>query len=66
MTSSQRWGDYTSMDVDPIDGKTFWFINQILNESNQRSVWVGAFRFDDLFADGFENGDVMPWSQSVP
>jgi hypothetical protein len=56
LTSSQRWGDYTSMDVDPSDEKVFWYINQRLNVNNQRSVWVGAFRLtnDGLFRDGFE------------
>jgi hypothetical protein len=26
--NSARWGDYTSMTVDPIDGCTFWYVNQ--------------------------------------
>ena len=26
--NSGRWGDYTSMTVDPIDGCTFWYVNQ--------------------------------------
>jgi hypothetical protein len=56
LTSNQRWGDYTSMDVDPSDEKVFWYINQRLNGTNQRSVWVGAFRLTNfgIFSDGFE------------
>jgi hypothetical protein len=27
-TSSQRWGDYTALDVDPTDDNTFWYINE--------------------------------------
>lgn len=64
LTSSQRWGDYTSMDVDPADDTTFWYVNQRLNAVNQRGVWVGVFRLD--FADGFESGDTSAWSQTVP
>lgn len=25
---SERWGDYTSMSIDPVDQSTFWYINQ--------------------------------------
>ena len=26
--SGFRWGDYSALDVDPVDGKTFWGVNQ--------------------------------------
>jgi len=64
LTSSQRWGDYTSMDVDPADESVFWYVNQRVNQGNQRSVWVGAFRFVPsngdylIFKNGFE-GDII-------
>jgi hypothetical protein len=29
-TGSTRWGDYTSMSVDPIDDCTFWYTNQYI------------------------------------
>ncbi|MDH3404816.1 MAG: hypothetical protein OEP45_14445 [Acidobacteriota bacterium] len=66
MTASQRWGDYTSMDVDPTDDRTFWYVNQRLNATNQRSVWIGKFSLDQIFADGFESGDTSAWSNTVP
>ena len=25
-----RWGDYTSMNVDPVDDCTFWYVNEYL------------------------------------
>lgn len=28
LTTSSRWGDYTSMNVDPVDDCTFWYVNQ--------------------------------------
>ncbi len=28
LTTSSRWGDYTSMNVDPTDDCTFWYVNQ--------------------------------------
>lgn len=62
LTANQRWGDYSSMDVDPANESIFWYINQRLNATNQRSVWVGAFRFElgeEFFQDGFEE-DIAP------
>jgi hypothetical protein len=29
--NAQNWGDYTSMSVDPVDGCTFWFVDQYFN-----------------------------------
>lgn len=58
LTSNQRWGDYTSMDVDPANENIFWYINQRMDATNQRSVWVGAFRFEleeEFYQDGFED-----------
>lgn len=66
LTANQRWGDYTSMDVDPADDTTFWYVNQRLEANNQRGVWVGVFRLDGIFADGFESGDTSAWSTTVP
>jgi hypothetical protein len=27
-TTNSRWGDYTSMNIDPVDDCTFWYVNQ--------------------------------------
>jgi hypothetical protein len=27
-TTNSRWGDYTSMNIDPVDGCTFWYVNE--------------------------------------
>lgn len=45
--SSARWGDYTSMDVDPLDDCTFWYTNQFLTETsfNGWSTQVASFKF---------------------
>jgi hypothetical protein len=50
-----RWGDYTSMVVDPADDCTFWYTNQWLpaTSTNGWVVRVGAFRFDECGAPNF-------------
>jgi hypothetical protein len=43
---SSRWGDYTSMTVDPVDDCTFWYVNEYFQTSSNNG-WqtrIGAFR----------------------
>ena len=48
LTNTQRWGDYSAMDVDPADDATFWYINQVVDNvpfrPNERNVWVSVFQ----------------------
>ncbi len=47
-TGSNRWGDYTSMNVDPLDDCTFWYVNEYV-PSTSSVGWrlrIGAFKFD--------------------
>ncbi len=46
---SGRYGDYSKIDVDPSDNKTFWFINEI-NKSGTKDV-VGIFKIAPDLAD---------------
>lgn len=32
-TGTTRWGDYSSMNVDPIDGCTFWYTNEYVGDN---------------------------------
>jgi len=45
-TSSQRWGDYTAMVVDPTDDATFWYINEYVPTTSSVGwrLRIGAFR----------------------
>jgi hypothetical protein len=47
MTDLDRWGDYASLSVDPLDECTFWFTSEYIAE-NGTFNWhtrIGAFRF---------------------
>ncbi len=39
--NSTQWGDYTSMTVDPVDGCTFWYVNEYFpsNQSGGQVIW---------------------------
>lgn len=71
--SSSRWGELTSMNVDPEDDCTFWYVNQWVPVTSAVG-WVlriGAFKFDEclsfrIFADGFDFGSTSAWSAAVP
>jgi hypothetical protein len=44
---SGRWGDYSSMTVDPVDDCTFWYTNQYLtaNGNHNWSTRIASFKF---------------------
>jgi len=46
-STSNRWGDYASMDVDPYDDCTFWFTSEYIQTTGSAN-WrtrIGSFRF---------------------
>lgn len=46
-TYSNRWGDYSSMSVDPVDDCTFWYTNEYI-PANGGELWrtrIGKFSF---------------------
>ena len=42
-----RWGDYTSMNVNPVDDCTFWYVNEWVPTTSERGwqLRIGAFKF---------------------
>jgi len=45
-TSSNRWGDYSAMNVDPSDDATFWYTNEYLADSTLGwQTRIGTFTF---------------------
>ena len=44
-TGSHRWGDYTSIDIDPTDDTTFWYINEYVPTTSSIGwrLRIGAF-----------------------
>ncbi len=70
--NSFRYGDYSDLSVDPVDGCTFWWTGQY-NPVVSWSTRIGAFSIDceddlppEIFDDGFESGDTSAWSSTVP
>jgi len=40
-TLNSRWGDYTSMNIDPVDDCTFWYVNEYYTAAGQASSAAG-------------------------
>ena len=60
-TSSERWGDYSNLSIDPVNDHTFWFTSQYNISSSQKGTKVASFEFEapPLVAD-FEADDTNP------
>lgn len=65
-TGSQRWGDYSSLNIDPTDDCTFWYTNEyyITDSGNGWQLRIGAFRFNECGTPGFTMG-VQDATQSI-
>jgi len=72
-----RWGDYSSMSVDPVDDCTFWYTNQYVADgvdtSFGRGQWatrIAAFRFPSCGCGAFSapllNVPGMAYAGTVP
>ena len=58
-TSYSRWGDYTSMSVDPSDDCTFWYTNQYQPSGANAFNWktrIGVFRLPGCSGAGSGGG----------
>jgi hypothetical protein len=57
-TKNSRWGDYTSLNVDPTDDCTFWYVNEYYTAAGQASSpagWqtrIASFRLSGCAAPG--------------
>jgi hypothetical protein len=68
-----RWGDYSTMAIDPTDDCTFWYTQEYVAGTGQ-FIWrtrVAAFRFPScnptsIFGDDFEGGTTGAWSSTTP
>jgi hypothetical protein len=70
--SLHRWGDYSSVAVDPTDG-CYWVYNEYaMSRGTLLSGEEGRWRTANgkwctmVFDDGFESGNTSTWSQTVP
>ena len=55
-TSDDRFGDYATMSVDPIDDRTFWFTGEYMKDNNRWGTKVVAF---NLFRDTVDIGPIQ-------
>ena len=53
-TGSNRWGDYTSIDIDPLDDTTFWVVNEYVPTTSSIGwrLRIGAFNLAGASATG--------------
>ena len=44
-TGSNRWGDYSDMTIDPVDGCTFWYTQEYATSYTNWHTRIGSFKF---------------------
>jgi hypothetical protein len=52
--AANRWGDYSSMNVDPVDECTFWYTTEYYSQTSSRG-WqtrIGSFKFPECTVGG--------------
>jgi len=65
-SSSGRWGDYSSLTVDPVDDCTFWFTTEYMETTSEKN-WqtrVGSFKFDNCCGGSVSDVDGLSNSKS--
>ncbi len=43
-TNINRWGDYSAMQVDPVNDETFWFTTEYIGSGNARQTQIASFQ----------------------
>jgi hypothetical protein len=70
LDTGNRWGDYSAMTVDPLDGCSFWYTNQYLpnNGSFNWRTRIGSFRYSSCVAppQGTIQGTVTDCATGAP
>jgi len=65
-TSSERWGDYSNMAVDPTDDLTFWFTTEYNISSQQKGTKIASLSITSVpLADFSVNDTIVPTGQSA-
>jgi len=56
---ASRWGDYSAMSIDPVDGCTFWYTQEYVGANGAWRTRIGAFGFPScqrIIIDGCDTG----------
>ncbi|MDE0883983.1 MAG: proprotein convertase P-domain-containing protein [Myxococcota bacterium] len=50
--SNERWGDYSAINVDPVDDCTFWYTSEYARSNGTWGTQIGKFKFDSCGTPG--------------
>jgi hypothetical protein len=64
-SASNRWGDYSSLNIDPSDDCTFWYTNQYTTSNGLWDTSISTFRFDSCGEPSFAINGVAGLEQSA-
>ena len=65
-TSSNRWGDYSNMSIDPSDDLTFWFTTEYNMSGHQKGTKITSFSITTIpLADFHASSTLVPTGQGI-
>ncbi len=47
-SSYNRWGDYSDLSVDPVDGQTFWYTTEYIGSGGVRKTKIASFKIGNI------------------
>lgn len=63
--AANRWGDYSSLNIDPVDDCTFWYTNEYTTVNGLWETSISTFRFESCGEPAFAINGVAGIEQSV-
>ena len=61
-----RWGDYSAMQVDPVNDEVFWFTTEYIGSGNARKTQIASFQIGpEVMYAAFTADNIYPWLDSL-
>jgi PKD repeat protein len=65
-TAAERWGDYSAMQVDPVDDSTFWFTTEYIGSGGARKTKIASFNFGpEILSANFSASNTNPQTNTT-
>lgn len=64
-TVTNRWGDYSGLQVDPTDDETFWYTTEYISSSGARATRIASFQLEPYTPGLWTGTSSSSWSSTA-